>query len=187
MGEPAQMVKNSRKPRRRPAHLRTKTGCLTCEFDPFRAPSASFSPTSDNHSVDDEEDEFSLIVSPQLTSVASHTKIHSPPLFDFMRTVFVPQLVRPATDSQYIKDFTSGSLQLAHSTPFFMDALLACSAAEIKENDAFHRRRAESTTSKLSQGMRASLAQDDSPLAEIIALRTVLMLYIYEASTYSTQ
>ncbi|KIW87921.1 uncharacterized protein Z519_11506 [Cladophialophora bantiana CBS 173.52] len=197
MTEPAQVVKNSRKPRRRPAHLRTKTGCLNCRrrkkkcdehlvvcrncvkrnvdciwplnpnskskdsgpslslvengasptlslvvepcsrdtcygiedgegwgFADLSTPSAPFSPTSDDHGVDDEEDELSLVLVPQLTSVASRTKIHSPLLFDFMRTVFVPQLVRPATDSQYIKDFTSGSLQLAYNTPFFMEALL---------------------------------------------------------------
>ncbi|KIW33279.1 uncharacterized protein PV07_00139 [Cladophialophora immunda] len=254
MGEPAEGVKNYRKPRRRPAHLRTKTGCLTCRqrkkkcdehpgvcqncakrkidciwpakpnsrsnepspsargqdaspspslatesvdnnnaelqaigdadeqvYTYFSPSSASLSPGSVIRGVDNNDnDELPLIVSPQLTAFSSNTKIHSPPLFDYMRMVFVPQLVRPATDRQYIDDFTSGSLQVANNIPFFMDALLACSAAEIKRDDPFHRRMAETHYINAVGGMRAYLARDDSPLAEIIALRTVLILCIYE-------
>ncbi|KIY04196.1 uncharacterized protein Z520_00889 [Fonsecaea multimorphosa CBS 102226] len=250
MGEPLEGVKNYRKPRRRPAHLRTKTGCLTCrqrkkkcdenpvvchncvrrkidciwpakpdstsnvpspsaglsitpesahsdrdglrttgdedeKIYPYISPtSASLSPVSAIRGVEgddgDDDDELPLVVSPQLTTFSLNTRIHSPPLFDYMRRVFVPQLVRPATDGQYIKDFTSGSLQVANHIPFFMEALLACSAAEIKENDPFHRTLAETHYIKAIGGMRAYLAQDQSPLAEIIALRTVLVLCIYE-------
>ncbi|OAP62658.1 hypothetical protein AYL99_01885 [Fonsecaea erecta] len=244
MGEPSDGVKNYRKPRRRPAHLRTKTGCLTCrkrkkkcdenpiicqncarrkidcvwpaqansrvnvpspsvdghsasspvpsltidhdhtgfyatEDENVSPPSTSLSPGSAIHNVDDDDD-LPLVVSPQLTTISSVTKIHSPPVFDYMRMVFVPQLVRPATDGQYIHDFTSGSLQVANSIPFFMDALLACSAAEIRENDPLHRRIAEAHYINAIGGMRTYLAQENSPVAEIIALRTVLILCIYE-------
>ncbi|KAH0847646.1 hypothetical protein AYO21_02924 [Fonsecaea monophora] len=256
MGQPSERVKNYRAPRRRPAHLRTKTGCLTCrqrkkKCDEHRgvchncarrktdcvwpaklnsqpnkqspsevqsdAPSNtgltpesvdndndglhivpnedrqlctsislssnSHSPTSPVLAIDDLDKanhEFPLVVFPQLRAITSSSKIYSPPVFDYMRMVFVPQLVRPATDGQYIRDFTSGSLQVANYIPVFMDALLACSAAEIKENDPFHLRIAESHYVNAVRGMRTYLAEDDSAQAEIIALRTVLILCIYE-------
>lgn len=129
-----------------------------------------------------------MVIAPQLGSAFSSTEVNSAPLLDYMRLVFVPQLVRPAMGKRYAEDFTRGSLQLASNFPFFTDALLACSAAEVKENDIFHLQLAESYYLKAVGGMRTYLATTSaSLLTEIIALRTVMILCVFEVSTHPAQ
>jgi hypothetical protein len=102
-----------------------------------------------------------------------------------MRAVFVPQLVMPTPDLRFQEHFTNHSLQMALHIPFFMDALLACSGAEFHVKDVFHRRLADSYYFKALSGLRSSLSANPvSQQAEIIALRTILLLCMYEVSPF---
>lgn len=122
----------------------------------------------------------SLLNSMKLNILPSAIINEDAALFDHMRSIFVPQLIRPTNDSKYVNDFTANSLQLAFHLPFFMDALLACSGAEIKTNSSLQRRAAESHYIKALAGLRSHLANYNQQQAEVVILRTIMLLCIYE-------
>ncbi|KAI1613025.1 hypothetical protein EDD36DRAFT_419180 [Exophiala viscosa] len=124
----------------------------------------------------------SLIRSPHSTPLVEGLSSGSVPLFDFMRRVFVPHLVRPASDPRFIEGYTSQSLQLAWNVPFLMHALMACSGVEFPGDTGSNRKMSESYYTKALGGFREHLAQDHSQQSEAIALRTIFILIIYEVS-----
>ncbi|EXJ81172.1 hypothetical protein A1O3_07462 [Capronia epimyces CBS 606.96] len=125
---------------------------------------------------------LALVPSPSIAPVLTDLDSRNVPLFDFMRRVFVPHLVRPVTDRRYVDGFISQSLQLACEVPFFMNALMACSGAEFPTDNDRHRKVGESYYTKALAGLRAHLARDYSQQTETVALRAIFLLCIYERS-----
>lgn len=109
----------------------------------------------------------------------------SVPLFDFLRTVFLPQLIRPTAQRTLIDFFSHESLAMALRAPFFMHALLACSGAEILVEgthiQAHFQRLADSHYAKAVAGLRANLDTNQMESNGTTILRTVIMLCIFEA------
>lgn len=86
---------------------------------------------------------------------------------------------------QYVLNFTSRSLQMAHSSPCAMDALLACSAMEMRDNDFFGDTLAGFHYNRAVSGLRSYLTKESSPEFDVIALQTVMLLCIYEVGHIS--
>lgn len=121
--------------------------------------------------------------SPSLMGFVAGREFYKSPFFEFMRAVFVPQLIMPTYDHRFIEVFTSRSLGEAFRFPYFMDALLACSGSEILIDDDFHRNLAEMYYFKALRGLRTHLSGASvSQRAEIHVLRTILLLCMYEVS-----
>lgn len=94
--------------------------------------------------------------------------------------IFLPHLLRPTLDRQYLGEFTSRSLQIAHTIPLAMEALLACSAIELQSESALHRQLAESYYANAVLDLRAYLTKNDTESAEVIALQAAMLLCIFE-------
>ncbi|KAE8382002.1 hypothetical protein BDV26DRAFT_288977 [Aspergillus bertholletiae] len=264
-------TKNYRPSRRRPAHLRTKTGCLTCRKRKKKcdetpgtcsncarrwlscewpanlcrnqkhsrqerpAPSKARLETSARPSIDawhinqheftvdfvastspswDTEGDSDVLLSPTnpntpssqndytmatrsdapslLNHVSSLSYLSpainpaSAPLFDFLRAVFLPQLIRPMAHDAVIKSVTDESLMLALRTPFYMHALLACCGAEIPVDDMYSVMHFEKLARmhyvKAMAGLRESLDRGMLEAENTAIIRTSLILCIYERS-----
>lgn len=103
-------------------------------------------------------------------------------LFDFMRHVFIPQLIRPASDQPNLQSLMRDCIQLGLRQPFFLSALLACSGAEMRENERVYRPLAEMYYAAAVTGLRNFLVNEFSEDTEVTALRTTIFLLIYEVS-----
>lgn len=103
-------------------------------------------------------------------------------LFDFMRHVFIPQLIRTASHQPNLRQLTQNSIQLGLRQPFFLSALLACSGAEMRENEDVYRPLAEMYYAAAITGLRNFLDRDFSEDTDVTALRTTIFLLIYEVS-----
>ncbi|RHZ45552.1 peroxisomal copper amine oxidase [Aspergillus thermomutatus] len=103
-------------------------------------------------------------------------------LFDFLQTIFLPQLIHPVTKGAVNELVTRESLRWAFQSPFCMHALLACAAAEIPVNNPQYRRMAELHYTKAVSGLRQSLIQTSGSSQWTVVLWTVLILCIYERS-----
>ena len=108
----------------------------------------------------------------------------SAPLFDFLRAVFLPQLIRPMAHNTVIKSATDESLMLALRTPFYMHALLACCGAEIPVDDVcsqvHFQKLARMHYVKAIAGLRESLDSGMVDAGNAAIIRTSLTLCIYE-------
>ncbi|KAK1144095.1 hypothetical protein N8T08_005757 [Aspergillus melleus] len=256
-------VKHYRRPRRRPAYLRTKTGCLTCrtrkkkcdekdrpcgnckrmhlpchwpgekragqddveystaaagahtrrpklqqkpglEMIQFKVADldcsgtsescfswspkvvATSTPESANAELQDVQACILTIAPPVSLTYPNAITADSIPLFDFLRSVFLPQLIRPTAQRALIDLFSNESLTMALRVPFFMHALLACCGAEIlvegRHLQTHFQRLAELHYAKAVAGLRASLHTDSLENDCTVVLRTVIMLCIYERS-----
>lgn len=121
--------------------------------------------------------------SPSSLRIVTRRESHKSPFFEFMRAVFLPQLIMPTYDHGFIERFASQSLGEAFRFPYFMDALLACSGSEIMISDDFHRNLAEMYYFKALRGLRTHLSGASvSHRPEIQVLRTILLLCMYEVS-----
>ena len=115
--------------------------------------------------------------------LVSDLKFLKSPFFGFMKDVFAPQLVMPTDDIGFVDIFTNQTLNTAFETPHLMQALLACSASEAPTTGTFLARVADVHYFKALSGLRSSLAEDEiSQTSEITALRTILLLCMYEVS-----
>ncbi|OGM44995.1 hypothetical protein ABOM_005796 [Aspergillus bombycis] len=264
-------TKNYRPPRRRPAHLRTKTGCLTCrkrkkkcdetpgtcsncarrwlscewpanlcgnqkqtrsehrstsKAHSEHSPQASINEwhvnqhgivvdyaPSDSPSWDTEGGSDGLLSPTNTTTPSSQndytmTTHNSPPsilnyispliclspaitpasapLFEFLRAVFLPQLIRPMAHDAVIRSAANNSLTLALRTPFYMHALLACCGAEIPVDDIYSQTHFQKLARmhyvKAIAGLRESLDSGMFDAANTAIIRTSLILCIYERS-----
>ncbi|KAE8406503.1 fungal-specific transcription factor domain-containing protein [Aspergillus pseudonomiae] len=271
MPEMTPRTKNYRPPRRRPAHLRTKTGCLTCRKrkkkcdetpgtcsncarrwlscewpadlcgnpkqtrSEHRSASKARSEHSPQPSINewhvkqhgleadyaasaspswDTEGGSDVFLSPTntdtpssqndytMTTQSSHSSIlnyispllclspaitsDSAPLFEFLRAVFLPQLIRPMALDTVIRAAADDSLTLALRTPFYMHSLLACCGAEIPVDDVYSQVHFQKLASmhyvKAISGLRESLDSGMFDAANTAIIRTSMMLCIYERS-----
>ncbi|KAF7592266.1 hypothetical protein BBP40_000468 [Aspergillus hancockii] len=268
---PQHQAKDYRAPRRRPAHLRTKTGCLTCRRrkkkcdetpgtcsncarrwlscewpgfihssrqpqnievpKPDETPPPGISPQSSgdewqstqyNYTGDSAANAYSLCDNAQnsdlqpspsnctsSSSYSGHTITthgtqlflgHTPPtmyfpsditsastpLFEFLRTVFLRQLIRPMAHDAVIESAAQESLMLAFRTPFYMHSLLACCGAEIPVQDlhaqVYFQKLGRVHYVKAIVGLRESLDNGRLDVNNTAIIRTSLMLCIYERS-----
>lgn len=108
----------------------------------------------------------------------------SAPLFEFLRIAFLRSLVHPMTHEATVAFFSQEILKLAFSTPFLMDALLACCGAEFPADDVRYRRLAEIHYTKSIVGLRADLASDNPQAHSMVRLKTVIVLCIYEVGFF---
>lgn len=104
----------------------------------------------------------------------------SGPLFDFLRSTFLPQLIRPATDGTVTHGLNRETMLLALGYPFCMHALLACCGAEMPTGVESFRHLARFHYTSAVAGLRDVL--DDTHLAPrwVVAMLTIMMLCIYE-------
>lgn len=208
--------------RRRPAHLRTKTGCLTCrkrkkkcdESLPqclnctkqrrtclWQAPEQS--PVSPDEQLNGSTGRDSSEVISKETieptqepfrwssnSVLSlcHLPLgYSPaitpdsgPLFDFLRSTFLPQLIHPATNENVTDGLNRETTILALSHPFCMHALLACSGAEMPTGIENFRQLARFHYTQAVAGLRGALNDNNLERQWVVSMLTIMMLCIYE-------
>lgn len=101
-------------------------------------------------------------------------------LFQYMREVFIPSLMSSSNAQQSSQELITDSLELAEQVEFFLQALLACSALEIKSDDAIYRELAREYYTQAVSGLRTHLEGDDWKHVEFVALRTINLLCIYE-------
>jgi hypothetical protein len=107
----------------------------------------------------------------------------SAPLFDFLKSTFLPQLIRPGTSSHVSDALSKQTFILALNKSFFMHALLACCGAEIPSNNtSFHQLGRYHYTHAVA-GLRKVLNNRSLHGQWVIAMFTVMMLCIYEVST----
>ncbi|KAJ5323231.1 hypothetical protein N7476_001831 [Penicillium atrosanguineum] len=254
-----------RRPRRRPAHLRTTTGCLTCrkrkkkcdetrlqclncakrdldcvwqsdiQHESSSLQQCSFSETSPatvstvaqvlshcpssrldrawKHSVQlpvavsasgkpaQPAASISDNMHPEL-SVFSHVNLHrilqlpppslfsyspaittkSGPLFDFLKTTFLPQLIHPGTSIHVSDALSKQTFALALNKAFCMHALLACCGVEIPSNQASFRQLGRYHYTHAVAGLRKNLNDGCLQGQWVVAMFTVMMLCIYERS-----
>ncbi|KAI9041845.1 uncharacterized protein KD926_006390 [Aspergillus affinis] len=126
-------------------------------------------------------------IAPPLSSIYSDAiTSDSIPLFDFLRAVFLPQLIRPTAQRTLIDLFSNESLAIALRVPFFMHALLACCGAEIlvegRHIQTHYQQLAERHYTKAVAGLRANLDTNLTDRDGTVVLQTVIMLCIYERS-----
>lgn len=129
----------------------------------------------------------SVTALPLTSNVQSFTALPDALLFDHARYIFVPQLIRPDVTKSFAEKYASESLQLAYNVPFFMNAVLACSGAELRADSPYHRRLAEAHYTDAVTGLRKYLGGQNRPQIEALALRTVMLLCIFEVSKYHVQ
>ncbi|EAW14966.1 Zn(II)2Cys6 transcription factor [Aspergillus clavatus NRRL 1] len=203
-----------RRPRRRPAHLRTKTGCLTCRSrkkkcdetgqpcdncvkrkvvcvwpqergagkDLSRDAVEVVAVASDRTQLGQLQTSCSVTVGDGLgvnSPVLVPLNVH---LFDYLQTVFLPQLIHPLAHGTFNEMVNREGLGLAFQHPFCMHALLACSAAEIPVENPQYRRMGQVYYAKAVAGLRLSLERSEPSDRWIVTLWTVLLLCIYERS-----
>ncbi|KAJ5907290.1 C6 finger domain protein [Penicillium subrubescens] len=111
-------------------------------------------------------------------SPANHKR--SRPLFQFLISRFIPQLIRPTADGQMRDELNRRSLALAFEHPFCMHALLACCGAEIPSNDPEYHELARYHYTHAVTGLRKIL--DDGALKDqwVVTMLGIMMLCIYE-------
>lgn len=110
----------------------------------------------------------------------------SRPLFHFLISTFLPQLIRPTADGRMCDELNRRSLALAFEHPFCMHALLACCGAEIPgENPEYHELARFHYTHAVT-GLRKIL-DDGAPREQwVVTMLGIMMLCIYEVSPYSS-
>jgi hypothetical protein len=104
----------------------------------------------------------------------------SAPLFDFLRSRFLPQLIRPAANCRVIDLFSRESLAMAIKVPACMHALLACCGAEIPTTRANFQNLARFHYTQAVTALRNNLDQQGLADNWLVNMHTVLMLCIYE-------
>ncbi|KAE8151573.1 fungal-specific transcription factor domain-containing protein [Aspergillus avenaceus] len=141
-----------------------------------------FNPYDNTISINSQSPSYSTLV-PRCSPVIAST---NGPLFTFMQTVFLPQLIRPTAHDTVIEAATRDSLTLAFHTPFYMHALLACCSAEIPVDNvhsrAYYHNLARSHYIKAIEGLREILDRGNWNPQDTAIPRTTLMLCIYERS-----
>lgn len=105
---------------------------------------------------------------------------HSGPLFDFLRTTFLPQLIRPATDGTVTNGLNRETMQLALGHPFCMHALLACCGAEMPTKEKRFRQLARFHYTHAVAGLRRTLTDSHLECRWVVTMLTIMMLCIYE-------
>ncbi|KAJ5626459.1 hypothetical protein N7528_003886 [Penicillium herquei] len=103
-------------------------------------------------------------------------------LFDFLRRRFLPELIRPAANSELIDALSRETMLLALEKPFCMHALLACCGAEIPTQDQKPRQLARLHYTKAVKALRENLNESNIQSQWIVTTLTVMMLCIYERS-----
>ncbi|KAJ6007307.1 hypothetical protein N7540_011283 [Penicillium herquei] len=103
-------------------------------------------------------------------------------LFDFLRRKFLPELIRPAADSQVVDALSRETMLLALDNPFCMHALLACCGAEIPTQDQKPRQLARMHYTQSVNALRKTLNESNIQSHWIVTTLTVMMLCIYERS-----
>lgn len=101
-------------------------------------------------------------------------------LFEFLKAIFLPQLIRPTATCRVIQLFSGESLAMATQEPACMHALLACSGAEIPTQTSSIQSLARYHYTKAVAALRDSLAQGEMTHRWLVIMHTVLMLCIYE-------
>jgi hypothetical protein len=104
----------------------------------------------------------------------------SAPLFEFLRSKFLPQLIRPAADCRVIDLFSQESLAMAIKVPACMHALLACCGAEIPAKSTHFQSLARFHYTQAVAALRNNLNQQGLTTNWLVTIHTVLMLCIYE-------
>lgn len=121
------------------------------------------------------------------TPYSSIISSESIPLFEFLRTAFLPTLIHPMSHPATIEFIKYEKLQSAFSAPFLMHALLACCGAEFPADDMRYRRIAEGHYAKAIGELRAYLdSGTNSTVRPIVLLMAAIVLCIYEVSVMST-
>lgn len=104
----------------------------------------------------------------------------SGPLFDFLRSTFLPQLIRPATDGTVTHGLNRETMKLALGYPFCMHALLACCGAEMPTGVESFRHLARFHYTSAVAGLRDVLNDTRLVCRWVVAMLTIMMLCIYE-------
>lgn len=104
-------------------------------------------------------------------------------LFDFLKTTFLPQLIRPGTSIHISDALSKQSFALALNKAFCMHALLACCGAEIPSNQASFRELGLYHYTHAVAGLRKNLNDGCLQGQWVVAMFTVMMLCIYEVSS----
>lgn len=104
----------------------------------------------------------------------------SGPLFDFLRSRFLPQLIRPSATCHVIDVFSKESMAIAIKTPACMHALLACCGAEIPTKTPRFRNLARFHYTQAVKELRNNLQRENIKSQWMITMHTVIMLCIYE-------
>lgn len=104
----------------------------------------------------------------------------SGPLFDFLKSVFVPQLIRPAASQNVSDALSEATMALALEKPFCMHALLACCGAEIPSDQPCFRQLAQCHYASAVTGLRKNLADGSLRNQFVVTMLTIMMLCIYE-------
>lgn len=105
----------------------------------------------------------------------------SGPLFDFLKSTFLPQLIRPGTNGRIGDALSKQTFALALDNPFCMHALLACCGAEIPSSaKASFRQLARYHYTHAVAGLRNNLNDGLSQDRWVVAMLTIMMLCIYE-------
>jgi hypothetical protein len=109
-------------------------------------------------------------------------------LFDLLRTKWLRQLIRPLASGLLIESYHQESMAMAMSTPFYMHSLLACCGAEYPVDDVNAREHFWQLSRKhyvrAITGLREALGASEPKIHKQAILRTVLMLCIFEVSSY---
>jgi hypothetical protein len=107
----------------------------------------------------------------------------SAPLFDFLKSTFLPQLIRPGTSPHVSDALSKQTFILALNKSFCLHALLACCGAEIPSNKPSFRQLGRYHYTHAVAGLRKILNDGRLQGQWVIAMFTVMMLCIYEVST----
>jgi hypothetical protein len=107
----------------------------------------------------------------------------SAPLFDFLRSRFLPQLIRPAANCRVIDLFSRQSMAMAIKDPACMHALLACCGAEIPTTRASLQKLGRFHYTQAVIALRNNLNQECLADNWLVTMHTVLMLCIYEVGS----
>ncbi|KAF3395984.1 hypothetical protein F1880_006531 [Penicillium rolfsii] len=104
----------------------------------------------------------------------------SRPLFQFLLSTFLPQLIRPTADGQMCEELNRRSLALAFEHPFCMHALLACCGAEIPGENPEYRELGQYHYTHAVNGLRNILNAGSPREQWIVTMFGIMMLCIYE-------
>lgn len=114
------------------------------------------------------------------------TTKRSRPLFQFLISTFVPQLIRPTMNGHTGEVLTRRMLALAFEYPFCMHALLACCGAEIPGENPEYRELARFHYTHAVTGLRKMLDNGVHECQWAVTMLSIMMLCIYEVSVKSS-
>ena len=117
----------------------------------------------------------------------SHSPAITPdsgPLFDFLRSTFLPQLIHPATNHSVTDGLNRETMVLALGNSFCMHALLACSGAEMPTGVESFRQLARFHYTQAVAGLRRVLNENNLERRWVVSMLTIMMLCIYEVIVF---